>query len=133
MTVTDPTLAVQGALVARLKSLDTEAGVRVYDHPPGNPVLPYITIGPGQTVPMDETCWDASEVFAQIDVWSVEDGYPQVKRIAGALREALHDQPFSLPGHVCDRVEVRSVTYSRERDGITSRARIELLFTTQPD
>jgi len=129
----DPSLAVQGALVAQLKALETEASARVYDLPPNDPVHPYITVGPGQTVPVDETCWDASEVFVQIDVWSVEVGYPEVKRIAGALRDALHDQPFVVPDHVCDRVEVRSVTYSRERDGITSRARIELLFTTQPD
>lgn len=130
--MTDPTLAVQGALEAALRALGTEAGQRVYDVPPPNPVSPYITIGPGQTVPMDETCWDASEVYIQIDVWSEHVGYPDVKRVAGQVRVALHDQPFVVPGHVCDRVEVRSITYSRESDGIISRARMSLHFTTQP-
>lgn len=130
--MSDPSLAVQSALVAALKALSTEAGIRVYDLPPADAAVPYITVGGGQTVPLDETCWDASEVYVQVDVWSEEPGYPQVKRIAGAIRAALHDQPVTVTGHVCDRCEVRNISYSRERDGITSRARIDLLLTTQP-
>lgn len=130
--MSDPSLAVQGALVLRLRALDTEAGTRVFDRVEPAAAKPYITIGPGQTVPMDETCWDASEVSAQVDVWSDDVGFPQVKRIAGAIRTALHDQYLSIPGHVCDRLEVQSIDYSREADGLTSRARIQLLITTQP-
>ena len=130
--MSEPSLAAQGALVARMKALDTEAGTRVFDRVEPAAAKPYITIGPGQTVPMDETCWDASEVFVQVDVWSDAVGFPQVKRIAGAIRLALHDQDLSIPGHICDRVEVRSIDFSRDPDGLTSRARIDFLITTQP-
>ena len=130
--MSDPSLAVQGAIVARLKALGTEAGSKVYDRVSLLNPKPYISIGTGQTVPIDETCWDGSEVSLQLDVWSDEPGYPQVKRIAGAIRVGLHDQDLAIPGHVCDRVEVRGIDYSREANGLTSRARIDLLITTQP-
>lgn len=130
--MSDPSLAVQGALVARLKALATAAGSRVFDRVEKDRDFPYITVGPGQTVPMDETCWDASEVFAQVDVWSRAVGFPEAKGIAGAIRIALHDQALIIPGHICDRVEVRSIDFSRDPDGLTNRARIDLLITTQP-
>lgn len=130
--MSDPSLAVQGALVARLKALATAAGSRVFDRVEKDRDFPYITVGPGQTVPMDETCWDASEVFAQVDVWSRAVGFPEAKVIAGAIRIALHDQALTIPGHICDRVEVRSIDFSRDPDGLTNRARIDLLITTQP-
>lgn len=130
--MSDPSLAVQGALVARLKALATAAGSRVFDRVEKDRDFPYITVGPGQTVPMDETCWDASEVFAQVDVWSRAVGFPEAKVIAGAIRIALHDQALTIPDHICDRVEVRSIDFSRDPDGLTSRARIDLLITTQP-
>lgn len=130
--MSDPSLAVQSALVARLKALATAAGSRVYDRVEKGRDFPYITVGPGQTVPMDETCWDASEVYVQIDVWSRAVGFPEAKGIAGAIRVALHDQALTIPGHICDRVEVRSIDFSRDPDGLTNRARIDLLITTQP-
>ncbi len=129
----DPTYAVQVALVDRLKDLGTAAGSRVFDSVKKGVDYPYITVGPGQTVPIDETCWDASEVFVQVDVWSRAAGYPEVKGIAGALCTALHDQPLTIAGHICDRVEVKNTDYSREADGVTHRARINLLITTQPE
>lgn len=128
----DPTYAVQVALVDRLKDLGTAAGTRVFDSVAKGRPFPYITVGPGQTVPMDETCWDASEVFVQIDVWSEAAGFLEAKAIAGAICSALHDQPLTLSGHICDRVEVRSTEYSRE-GGKISRARIDTLITTQPE
>lgn len=130
--MSDPSLAVQGALVSRLKALDTVAGTRVFDQVKKDRAFPYITVGPGQTIPIDETCADGSEVYVQIDVWSRAVGFPEAKEIAGEVRMALHDQDLIIPGHVCDRMEVRSMDFSRDPDGLTSRARIDLLVTTQP-
>ena len=130
--MSDPSLAVQGALVARLKELETAAGTRVFDQVKKDRAFPYITVGPGQTIPIDETCFDGSEVFVQVDVWSRAVGFPEAKEIAGEIRIALHDQDLIISGHFCDRVEVRSIDFSRDPDGLTSRARIDLLITTQP-
>lgn len=131
--MSDPSLEVQRALFERLSSLGTAAGSRVFDRVQKNAVYPYVTIGPGQTVPVDETCWDRSEVSVQIDVWSREPGFPEAKAIAGAIRMALHEQSLAILGHSCDRVEVQSINFSRDPDGLTSRARIDVLVTTQPD
>lgn len=130
--MSDPSLAVQAALVAAIKALATEAGERVYDIAPKGAAHPYVTIGPAQTVPMDEDCWDRSENFVQVDVWSREVGFPEAKRIAGAIRDGMHDQMLTIEGHVCDRMYVRSITFSRDPDGLTSRARLDLVVDTQP-
>ena len=128
----DPTYAVQVALVARLKALATAAGARVYDQPPKNAPFPYITIGPAQTIPIDELCSDGSDQSVQVDVWSRAVGFPEVKQIAGTVRAGLHLQSLTIAGHVCDRVTVESTEFSRDPDGLTSRARIDLLVVTQP-
>lgn len=129
--MSDPALAIQAALVAQLKTIATEAGARVYDTVPATYQLPYITLGPADTAPTDEDCFDATESFVQVDVWSDAVGFPQVKRIAGILRAALHDRPLAITGHVCDRCQVRTIVFSRD-DGTISRARIELQIDTQP-
>lgn len=130
--MSDPALAIQAAIVALLKATATEAGSRVYDSVPEHYALPYVTIGPTESAPTDEDCFDATESFVQIDVWSGEVGFPQVKRIASALRAVLHEQPLTMAGHVCDRMHVRQIAYSRDPDGLTSRARIDLVVDTQP-
>ena len=138
--MSDPAFDLQVALVTALTALNTEAGERVYDDVPPESdresdtgaAWPYISIGPGNLVPVDETCWDRSQFFHQIDVWSREIGFPQVKRIAGAIHEALHEKTMPVDGQTLDRMSIQSISYSRDSDGLTSRARILLLTETQP-
>lgn len=137
MNMSDPAIALQIALVAVLKSIGSDAGNRVYDAVPVNQngditaAYPYITIGSGNLVPIDEDHFDRSEFSHQIDVWSDGAGYVEAKTIAGAIRMRLHEQIMPIDGHVIDRMRVDSINYSRA-DGIISRARITLLIETQP-
>jgi hypothetical protein len=130
--MSDPSLPLQGALVALLKPIALAAGARVYDRVPENYSFPYVAFGSSDAAPTDEDCFDATETLLQIDVWSDGVGFPEVKRIAGVLRAALHDQPLVIEGHVCDRMSVRTIVTSRDANGLWSRARIELLVVTQP-
>ncbi|WP_223565256.1 DUF3168 domain-containing protein [Agrobacterium tumefaciens] len=138
--MSDPALAIQTALVGRLTGLATEAGERVYDDVPAEAqreaetgeAWPYISLGNGQMVPVDEECFDRSSTYLDINVWSRDIGFPQVKRIAGAIRAALHEQELAIAGHVLDRMRVENIAYSRDPDGMTRRARLELLIETQP-
>ena len=135
--MSDPSLELQVALVATLKSINSTAGSRVYDAVPVNQngdltaTYPYITIGPGNLVPIDEDHFDRSEISHQIDVWSNGVGYVEVKTIAGEIRMRLHEQVMPVDGHVIDRMRVEGINYSRT-DGVISRARITLITETQP-
>lgn len=135
--MTDPALELQVAIVAALKDLNTAAGDGVYDMPPvdqnGNITAsyPYITIGSGNLVPIDEECFDRSEFSHQIDVWSDSQGYVEVKTIAGLIRMRLHEQDLSIIGHTVDRMRVDNIAFSRD-GGVISRARITLITETQP-
>lgn len=138
--MSDPSLALQVALVTRLTALATDAGERIYDDVPPEAdrvadtgaSYPYVTIGAGQLVPIDEDCFDRSSTFFQIDVWTRTIGFPQAKQIAGAIRTALHEQSLAVTGHVVDRLRVESIDYSRDPNGLTRRARLVLLVETQP-
>lgn len=138
--MSDPSLALQVALVTRLTDLATDAGERIYDDVPPEAdrvadtgvAYPYVTIGAGQLVPIDEDCFDRSSTFFQIDVWTRTIGFPQAKQIAGAIRTALHEQSLAVTGHVVDRMRVESIDYSRDPNGLTRRARLVLLVETQP-
>jgi Protein of unknown function (DUF3168) len=137
----DPSLAIQVALVARAAELtrDAVAG-RVYDDVPAaveriadtGADFPYISIADGQLVPIDEECFDRSTTFINLNVWSRAIGYPEAKRIAGALRIGLHEQDLAVAGHILDRMRVENITFSRDPDGVTRRARLELSVETQP-
>lgn len=135
--MTDPALELQAAIVAALKDLSTAAGNGVYDMPPVDQngtimaSYPYITIGSGNLVPIDEECFDRSEFSHQIDVWSDSQGYLEVKTIAGLIRMRLHEQDLAIDGHTVDRMRVDNIAFSRD-GGVISRARITLITETQP-
>lgn len=128
----DPGEALQRALYAFLVALDTEAAGRVFDTVPAAAAFPYISLGPCQVIPIDNDCGERSECYPQIDVWSREVGFPQVKRIAGAIRVALDAGGLAIAGHTVDLIQVRSIDYLRDPDGLTSRARILVDMQTSP-
>lgn len=132
--MSDPSLAFQSALFAALGAI---SGGRIHDQPPpeNRLVFPYVTIGEGQSIPVFEggaDCYDGTEIFTQIDVWSRKPGYVEVKEIAADIRSRLHDGELELDGHAVALLRVQSIDYSRDADGLTSRARILVRALTQP-
>jgi hypothetical protein len=124
--MSEPTLALQGWIVATL-SASPGAGAPVYDRvPPADP-FPRVTIGPAQCVPGDDDgqCGATFEVFQQIDAWSRTVGMPQVKTIAGAVKDLLHHAVPTLTGYTVVLLEWVSTDYSRDPDGLTNRARMQ--------
>jgi len=130
--MSDPSLPLQGAIVAALKALNTAAGSNVFDRVPDSNPFPRITVGAGQSVPVDENCYEGTESTIQIDAWSREVGFPQVKQIASAVRGLLHNGDLALSGHTLELMKIDSITFERDPDGLTSRARIQLRALTQP-
>ena len=131
-------LALQGAVVSRIKALATAVGTRVYDTVPRNTsgdvtaTFPFVSLGESDEIPVDEDCWDRTETTHQINVWSRAVGFPECKAIAYAIREALHEQDIAVSGQTLDRMRFNTINYSRDPDGITSRARMVLQTDTQP-
>lgn len=138
--MSDPSLAIQVALVARIAELSAELNGRVYDDVPPldervtntGEGFPYVSLGDGQLVPIDEECFDRTTNFFNVNVWSRAVGFPEAKRIAGAIRDGLHEKDMAIPGHVLDSLRVESINYLRDPDGLTRRARLELTVETQP-
>src|SRR5690606_16412441 len=127
--MSDPSLAIQGALFTLLKGLGTTAETRVYDHVPRGSngavtaTFPYIALGGGSSDPVDEECHDRTETTITIDFWTRAVGFPEAKTAAAIIRTALHEQPLTVAGHAVDRMRVDRIDYIRDPDGVTSRAR----------
>ncbi len=133
----DPSLALQGALVASLKAsgvLPSIVGGRVYDEPPPNPAYPYITLGDCQVVPDKAECIDGVECYPIINVWSRAVGYPEVKAIAAAITARLDDHPenLTLNGFEVVIFEVETSEVMRDSDGLTRQASITFRALINP-
>lgn len=130
--MSEPSLAIQGALVALLKSSgpsgDLGVADRIYDRPPADVQFPYIRVGDDQTVGDDDDCEELSEVFCRIHVWSQAAGKPEAKTIAGAVRAAIRAATWSLPGFAVDNVQFVQTLYLDDPDGISTHAVIEVRF-----
>jgi hypothetical protein len=131
--MTEPSLALQGAIVAALKAADTEVGPRVYDHVPPDRVFPYVAIDGGQVLSDEATCSAGSEIFVNINVWSRAVGFPETCRISGQIREALHDADLDLEGNVLDLLVFDSVRYLRDPKGEARHGVLTFRALTRPD
>jgi len=130
--MSDPALALQGAIFAALTAAPALAGGRVYDDVPEDAAFPYITIGDGDTVGESNPCWDATEVNVQIDAWSRAPGFPEVKALAAVIRRRLAVE-FAIPGFRIPHAEHVLTQYLRDPDGITRRARMQFRYLVDHD
>lgn len=97
------------AALTRLRATATVTslvGTRIYDRVPedqsGTPIVtyPYLSIGPSTSIPADYDCLGGEEVTIQFDAWSSGAGEAygtvQVRKIADAVKRALHDVDIAL-------------------------------------
>ncbi|RYH00306.1 MAG: DUF3168 domain-containing protein [Alphaproteobacteria bacterium] len=123
-------LELQGAINTRLRDdaqLTALVNKRVYDLVPSSAEYPYIAIGETQSIQDDATCITGEKVYLTLHAWSDEVGFPEVKRIASAVKDSLHLAPIELPTYRLVSLLHRQTRTLRDRDGITSHAVIELL------
>jgi hypothetical protein len=120
-------LELQGVLIARLKADPAVSALvngRVYDSVPSSSTFPYVSYGPCDSVDDDADCITGLIVAQQIDCWSRGVGYPEVKKIADAVRAALHDHEVQMPLSTNGMAyfEHRNTRIMRDPDGLTSHA-----------
>lgn len=117
---------IQGALYAALSGSTALAAVmggavRVFDHVPDGARFPYLTIGDEQSIDDGTDCGEASEVFADVHVWSRDDaqGRVEAKRIAAIVRPLLA-QRLPVPPDTIVVGEFRSARHFMDPDGQTA-------------
>lgn len=133
--MSDPSLEVQAAIVAALRSngaLPPVVGKRVYDTVPANAAFPYISLGEGQVLPDKADCIDGAELSQQVDVWSRAVGFPECKTIAKAVVAKLDDQPLNVAGSDVIVFEHEQTRYLRDPDGLTLHAAITFFALVYP-
>lgn len=124
--MSDPSLALQGAVVAALKAKGV-AGGRIHQDVPADPDFPYVTLGEGDSVGDDNACFDSSDVAVPIHVWSRAKGFQEAKSIAAAIRDALKT-PFAFDDFNNPVAEYRSTRTFRDPDGKTKHAVVEFRY-----
>lgn len=131
--MSDPSLALQGAVVARMKAdapIVALVGTRIYDEVPTSATFPYLVVGDGQVVGDDDDCVDVSEVTFQIHAWTrppADTGWPKAKSIAAAVRTAMK-APFTLGGFDVLLSEFTQIQFLKDPDGLTRHAMVEFRF-----
>lgn len=123
-------LELQAAIVPLLKADATLTGLiaaRVYDQPPSGAVFPYVTIGEAQTLRDDASCFEGGQVYLTLHTWSRAVGYPEVRRVADAVVDALHLAPLTLPTNRLTSIMHRQTRTFRDPDGLTSHAVLEFV------
>lgn len=125
--MSDVSLALQAAIIAALKNasaITAIVGARVYDNVPIGASFPYVTYGEDQVIEDDadagECQIEGMEVFTSVHAWSRALGRVEVKRLGGAIREAIHNTALSVTGFRVHLIEHESTRYLRDPDGITS-------------
>ncbi|QMV02575.1 DUF3168 domain-containing protein [Devosia sp. D6-9] len=130
--MSDPTIALQTAIMGRLRTGLAALEERVFDTVPAGAVRPYATVTSISSVPIDEVCWDRSDMRFQIDFWSDDTDSYQVKQIAGAGRDLLHEVELPIPGFGLDLMIVEGTFFSREEQTLLHRARMVVAAEAQP-
>jgi Protein of unknown function (DUF3168) len=103
-----------------------QAGLRVYDLPPPNPVFPYLTVGVVDGVEdFISDCAIDWEVTSEIHIWSREPGYGQGKGIAVTCYNALANRHPVLAGFRVGSFLMRNQRWLRDPDGLTSHGILE--------
>jgi hypothetical protein len=133
----DPSVQLHAAIVAALKAvgaLPDVVGARVYDDPPTVPTFPYVTLGDCQVLPDKAACYDGTECYPIIDVWSRNPGYGEAKAIAAAVIAKLDDQTanIAMDGFAAVVFERHDYRTLRDPDGLTRRVNMTFRALIQP-
>lgn len=120
-------LALQGAIVAALRAVPALMAAplqgRILDRVNLGQARPYLHLRSFQGVDDGSDCVDGLEIFADLDVWSEGVGKPEASRIAGIVRDALHERPLTL-GAPWSLVEMSWRDTNIDDDGNLVRARM---------
>lgn len=132
--MSDPSLELQSAIITKLKAdpgVQAVVGQRVYDEVPPEPTFPYISLGDNQVLPDKADCIDGTEIYWQIDGWARDPTFPKTKQISKAVVACLDDQDLVVSNYAAIVVEIQTINYLHDPDGITRHVAISFRFLIQ--
>jgi len=134
--MTDASWQLQRAVYQHLRA---DAGVkaelgdppRIYDDPPADAVFPYLTLG--ETRARDWNGVDGGfEHELKLYVFSRYAGRREIKRVTGAVYDALHEAALTLTGHALVNIRFVFADAFRRQDGETYQGVARFRAVTQP-
>lgn len=129
--MTSAVLELQSAVVAAIKAADGVANIvggRVFDHVPRSltgevtATYPFVGWAADDALTEDIDCVDGLTVTFDVDCWSREPGFPEVRRLAHAVRAALHNAELALSDNAIVSIRHDQTRTFRDPDGLTSHA-----------
>ncbi len=124
--------AIRDALAADMPLVTMLGGAKIYDEPPRDAALPYVTLSE-DVIADAATATEAGDEHAlTLHVWSRQGGHREAHIIAGALLEALIDVPLALDGHHLANLRFIVADVRREADGRTYHGIVRLRAVTEP-
>ena len=119
-------LMSNGALSAAL------GGAKVYDEPPRNAALPYVTLGEARLIDASGDGGLTQEHQLTLHAWSRKGGHREAHVITGALLQALDDAPLTVEGQRLVNLRFSIADIRREADGRTYHALVRFRAVTEP-
>lgn len=132
----DPSLPVQDAVVAALLAhpgLSAIVGQKVWDKVPTNRGTehPYVSLGPEDTVPEENSCGDQYEHWLQIDCWSRKPGRVEAKEMIAAVLDAM-TAPLTVDGFRVVTQKVERFKPVPQPDGLTTLGFVSVYWSLVP-
>jgi hypothetical protein len=124
--------AIHGALVADTPLTALLGGEKIYDEPPRDAALPYVTLGEDVVADGSTATEQGDEHTLTLHVWSRQGGHREAHLIAGAVLEALSEAPLSPDGHHLANLRFIVADIRREADGRTYHGIVRLRALTEP-
>lgn len=136
MSAADPSLALQKAIVARLKAdsaVNALIAGRIYDAVPQNATKPYVSFGPFDLLPEHADCLDGGDLTITLDAWSAGPDSVLLKRVGAAVVAALDEAALALDDNQrLVQLTILRTLYMRDPDGITGHAVITARALAEP-
>lgn len=88
----------------------------VFDYVPEQQSKPYVVLGEVSETQDDSHDRTGSDAVLTVHVWSEQRGYRETAHIIGAVSEALHRRPMTLPGFRDVSVAATGNQYTRDPD-----------------
>jgi hypothetical protein len=124
--------AICGALKNDSPLIALLGGAKIYDEPPRDATLPYVTLGDTVTADASTATEPGEEHTLTLHIWSRQGGHKEAHVIAGAVLEALADAPLALDGHRLANLRFVVADVRREADGRTYHGVVRLRAVTEP-
>ena len=124
--------AIHDALVIDSGVVAALGGAHVYDVPPRNAALPYVTLGDARIIDASADDSPTQEHQLTLHAWSRQGGHKEAHVIAGALLQALDDAALAPDGHRLVNLRFTLADIRREADGRTYHALVRFRAVTEP-